>query len=734
MTMRIPTTRRSRLALTAIAAGLIAAGGYGWVVYRGDRHVGAVRNVLLISIDTCRADHLGCYGYKRPTTPHIDALARAGVLFEQVLTPVPLTTPAHSSLLTGTYPPTHGVRLNNGQGLPESSVTLAEILRDAGYRTAAFVGGFPLDAGFGLNQGFETYDDRFTKKSETSASLAERTAEEVGTPAMAWLQANAHEPFFLFLHFYDAHLPYDPPEPFASSFGDDPYSGELAYVDEWIGRILERLRSLSVDGNTLVVLTADHGESLDEHGEKSHGYFIYQSTQRVPLVIRAPGGPKGKRVAGRVSLIDLMPTVLDLTGVKPPPRLQGASLRPALEGKGSDASRPLYCESLVAGQFQCASLHGIVEGGWKYIRAPRPELYDLTKDPGEKNNVIAADPRVAQRLSDRLDVLVQQMEAPTSEHDAASDPEAVRRLQSLGYVGGGVTPAASDREQGLEDPKDFVATYERLEKANALFHSHRSDEARKELGEIVASRPRLVAAEEQLAQIARHDHRTAEAVEHYARIVAILEDANARGDLAAAHFNLAFALRELGKDDEAVAQYEKAISIKPDYVEAHNSLGLALVRSGRIDEGIAHYETALKLRPDHAQAHNNLGAALEQKGRLAEAIAHFARAVALKPDYAGALGHLAWIRATSVEPQQRNGAEAVQLAERACAITGRSVAGHLDALAAAYAESQRFDEAVAAAQEAVAVARASGQADAAAQIEARAAGYRARRPYRAPSR
>jgi arylsulfatase A-like enzyme len=224
-------------------------------------------------------------------------LAKEGVLFEEALSPVPLTTPAHSSMMTGTYPPTHGVRLNNGEALAASNVTLAELLRDAGYRTGAFVGGFPLDPGFGLSQGFETYDARFTKKSETSTTVAERTAPEVAAPAVAWLEQHAREPFFLFVHFFDAHLPYQPPPELASAFADDPYSGELAYVDASIGRLLDRLRELKADGDTLVVITADHGEGLNEHGESSHGYFVYQSTQRVPLIMRV-GPAEGTAAPG----------------------------------------------------------------------------------------------------------------------------------------------------------------------------------------------------------------------------------------------------------------------------------------------------------------------------------------------------------------------------------------------------------------------------------------------------
>ena len=689
---------------------------------------------MLISIDTCRADHLRCYGYKRETTPNIDAVARDGVLFQEALTPVPLTTPAHSSMFTGTYPPTHGVHLNNGVGLAESNVTLAEVLREAGFQTAAFVAGFPLDPQFGLNQGFDTYDSKFTKTGETSASYSERSAEAVSLPALAWLDQHKGNPFFLFLHYFDAHLPYDPPEPYRSAYADDPYAGEIAYVDHWIGQVVDRLRALDAYDDTLLVIAGDHGESLGDHGETSHGFFVYQVTQHVPLVVRAPHGVKGARFEGRVSLVDLMPTVLDVAGLKTPERVQGTSLRRGLEGEpAQDAARPLYCESLEATEFECSALHGIVSGSWKYIRAPRQELYDLSRDPAETNNVFDKEQSTAQRLRDRLEEMLPEFEAAAPARDAASaDPDAVRRLQSLGYVGGGAEPATSAFTPGREDPKDFLPIFERLKAANALFHSNRGRDAETKLLELVALRPGLIAAHEQLAQIARHERRLADTAERYATIVALLTaSAKDPKQLAEAHFNLAFALRDLGRDAEAIGHYEDALRLRPDYVDALNSLGLALARAGRFKEAIARYDEALRIQPDQAQVHNNLGNALRQTGRLMEALGHYDEALRIKPDSVSALTNLALIRATDGDPQLRNGEEAVRLAERACALTGRDNVGCLDTLAAAYAEARRFDDAVTTAEQAVALARSANQEALADEIVSRVALYRDRRPYRA---
>jgi arylsulfatase A-like enzyme len=682
-----------------VVAGAVTAAWFGWSSYRRSSRISGIRNVVLISIDTCRADHLSCYGYKRKTTPHIDAVAQEGALFRQALTPVPFTRPAHTTMLTGTYPPTHGVRLNNTEVLAPDNVTLAEILREAGYQTAAFVSGFPMDARFGLNQGFDTYDCRFTRNMAGSTEPAERTAEEVSRPALAWLEQHAASPFFLFLHYYDAHRPYEPPPPYASDYADDPYAGEIAYVDSWIGQVLDRLRALGAYDDTLIVITSDHGESLGEHGETSHGYFIYQATQHVPLIIRAPhGGKRGRQLEGRVSLVDLLPTVLDLAGLKTGAAVQGVSLRTSLEGgRAQDAGRTLYCESLHPTQFQCSQLNGIVEGSWKYIRAPRQELYDLTHDPGEKTNVLANEPQVATQMRKRLEEILPEMESAAPQRASSpADPDAVSRLQSLGYIGGETTPKSAVFDSRVEDPKDFLPTYERLEQANALKNANRAPEAEQELLDIVSSRPRLIAAHRMLAELASQAHRPADAVEHYSKMVDILTAPQSptepvpafRGVLPAVHFSLAFALRETGRDGEAIEHYEQALKLKPDYVEALNSLGLTLVHAGRIPEAIARYEQALKIKPDYEHAHNNLGNALERTGRHAEAIAHYEQAIKIKPDSLVVL----------------------------------------DTLAAAYAEAGRYDEAVTTAQAALDLARASNLPVIAESLQSRLARYRDRHP------
>lgn len=617
-------------------------------IVRQSKRIDAIRNVLLVSIDTCRADRLSCYGYKRPTTPNIDALARKGALFKTALTPVPLTTPAHSSMFTGTYPPTHGVHLNLYDRLADSNVTLAEMLHGAGFQTAAFVAGLTLDARFGLNQGFDTYDGHF-EKAEHKDCFTKRDGEQVARAGIAWLDDHAQQPFFLFLHFFDAHIHYVPHPPFTTAYPDDPYAGEIAYVDNCIGRVLDRLRELGLYDNTLVIVVGDHGESLGEHGETAHGFFIYHSTLHVPLIIRAPGCGQGLQLDGNVSLADIAPSVLDMLGLKTPVQMEGLSLRAALEGGAApDSQRPLYCESMDPATDGCSALHGIVEGGWKYILAPRQELYDLARDPGELTNLADKQPALAQRLRHRLEEMLKKMEKSAVQFSpAAVDQETVKRLQSLGYVGGGAVPAASALDVTREDPKDFLPISERLFSATVRFAvDHRYEEAEKEMLAIAAPH-------QMLGDMALEQQRPADAAAEYEKLVAILGESSnlagpgsvAKENLAEAHHKLGLALQATGKTADAISHYEKALQIKPNIAEAHSNLGGLLVGLGMADKAIFHYQKVLEIEPNVAEARYNLGVLLAGRGKFSEAIAEFQRAVEIKPDFAEAHNNLAAVLA-----------------------------------------------------------------------------------------
>jgi arylsulfatase A-like enzyme len=649
----------------------VAAVAVGWGIWyfsiRAGRPGRYIRNVLLISIDTCRADSLGCYGNSPQATPNVDALARDGVLFKSVITPFPMTLPAHCSMLTGTYPETHGVRGNDCR-LGDANVTLAKVLRTAGYQTAAFVGGFPLAARFGLNQGFQTYDDQFHKGKD--GDEPERKAEEVSRPAMAWLEEHGDQPFFLFLHYYDPHYPYDPPPPFPST-----YAGEIAYVDMSIGTVMDKLRSLGLDDNTLVILAGDHGESLGEHGEKEHGFFIYQSTLHVPLIVRVPkGGARGRQVEENASLVDILPTVLGLTGVSIPKQVQGVDLGGCLAAMPRpNEPRLLYSEALWPEMCDCSPLYGVLDGAWKYIQCPKPELYNLSQDAGEKVNLAAKQPQIAHRLRGRLEERRKAMASAAKPQDSASAPldkDTLRQLESLGYVGSGMDGGGpgSDRE----DPKDFVAIFERCRKARNLMGKHRYPEAQKELLDVVSLRPRLFLARYWLGEIAIKESRPADAIRQLSTALSIL--AKSEGAPTSSS-------RE-GRSTQAA--------------HCHLSLARALAEDGNPDQAIVEFQSAVRIDPESSEARNDL----------------------------------AWMLATCPAASIRNGAKAVEMAQLVVQGPYSREPSCLDTLAAAYAEARQFPKAVATAEEAVALAKLAGQTSLALEIQSRLELYRAGRPYR----
>jgi arylsulfatase A-like enzyme len=364
------------------------------------------RSVLLVTIDTLRADHVGAYGYAAARTPTLDRLAAAGVRFEQAVSPAPITLVSHASLLTGKIPPRHGVRDNGAYRLRDEHVTLPERLRQAGFATGAFVGAYVLDAAFGLAQGFDVYDDRMTGERSGSIGYAERSAAAVADAASAWIrELPPEQSFFAWIHFYDPHANYTPPPGFAAAFPGRPYDGEIAYADFHLGRVLEALASRPEHAETLVVVTSDHGESLGEHGEPTHTHFVYDATQRVPLILSGPGVPRGAVVASQVRLIDVAPTVLDLLRLPPLEGTQGVSLVPVMRS-GAAPPADAYVETLAPRNMGWSPLVGLRSGGWKYIRAPRPELYELSEDPGERVNRISERSDEAARLRERLDAML----------------------------------------------------------------------------------------------------------------------------------------------------------------------------------------------------------------------------------------------------------------------------------------------------------------------------------------
>jgi choline-sulfatase len=411
------------------------------------------QNLVLVTIDTLRADRLGCYGYTKGETPNLDRLAKAGALFENATTHAPLTAPSHASMFTGVYPTVHKVRDTGGFVLQEQSTTLAEVLQQQGWDTAAFVGASVLKKNFGFSQGFAVYDDTMPAQGSATSEFPERRAADVVDRAMQWLSGRPDgKPFFLWVHVFDPHGPYDPPSPFREKHNGRAYDGEVAYTDQQLGRLFEAVKSKSPD-RTLIAVLSDHGESLADHGEYTHGVFLYDATLRIAFLLSGPGVPAGLRVKGQARAIDLTPTLFDQLGVKPPPGMQGASLVPALAGKPSPDAYS-YSETVFSKlNMGWSELRAIRTDRWKYIRAPKPELYDLAKDVAETTNVLTSYPAVVEELEAKLKSIA----APGTEkvETQAVDRRTMDQLKSLGYLGGGPQAPLELTGKGI-DPKDRV--------------------------------------------------------------------------------------------------------------------------------------------------------------------------------------------------------------------------------------------------------------------------------------
>lgn len=555
-------------------------------------------NILLITVDTLRPDRVSAYSNKYLHTPNIDSLATKGVVFERAFAHVPITLPSHASILLGLNPPSHGVRDNARFRVNPELTTLAEILRAEGYATGAFVGAFPLDSRFGLNQGFDVYDDLFPAQPSLPFTFSERRAEIVINSALSWLEGQKG-PWFCWLHLWDPHSPYLPPEFYLKRFPNDPYTAEVAYVDDQLGRLLAFLAETKQTAETLIIFTADHGESLSEHGELTHGYFIYNSTLWVPLIISGPGIKPG-RVSEFVSHVDLLPTVCDWLGIKKPALVEGTSLLPWLQGKKA-GSHPIYIESLDPYLNRgCAPLFGFILNSQKFIDSPIPELYDLKNDFEEKKN-----------LAEKLDILPYQKRLreimsrmPEIGVVAAKKPvdaEIRRRLQSLGYIVS-TSPPTKKTFTAEDDPKSFLVVQQKLEKAIVFHDLGKREEAISLLEEVINQRKSFAAAHIYLAHIYYALNRSEEAL----KVLAEAFRANPSDHSLASAYGL-FLVRER-RYQEAIKILEQAISLYEEDPETWDQLGIALWRMGDFDKAEEAYKRALSLDPTHALVLSNLGA------------------------------------------------------------------------------------------------------------------------------
>lgn len=614
----------------------------------------SARNVVLITIDTLRADHLGCYGYKEIKTPNVDALAGDGTRFERAFAVVPVTLPSHTTMLTGTYPMLSGMHDFSLNKLSSAQPTLASVLKQAGYTTGAVVASAVLDSRFGLNQGFDFYYDHFdfNRLDEANLDEMERPGNEVADLTLDWLGKNWQKKFFLWMHLYDPHYPYRPPEPYRTEYAGRLYDGEIAFADEEVGRLVRFLKEKNVYQNTVIVLAGDHGEGLGEHGEKTHGFFIYNSTMHVPLIIRLPDAVRGRTVDDPVSLVDLMPTVLQAVGVEIPAQVQGTSLMDRVRGGNTltaERERAVYGETFLPRiHFNWSELRGAENVKYHFIDAPRPELYDLAKDPGELHNLLSEKRAVGEEMRAKLVGMIREYSAGKELAEKTGlDPKLMERLKSLGYAAfsGGSNPTISSRD--LPDPKDRIEAYEEFSDAMSDSQHGRYDESNEKLKSVLKAEPKLVPAHymeglnyyhlKMFAEAAAELQKTVELSPDYALAFFNLGMAQAHaGQIDAAigtlqhafeldgtnfeaAFNLGVAFLQKRDLEQAAAAFQKSVTAYPEFARGYRALGEMLLYQGKIDEAIADLRRAAELAPNEAEMHESLANALQAKGLTAEA-------------------------------------------------------------------------------------------------------------------
>jgi arylsulfatase A-like enzyme/Flp pilus assembly protein TadD len=596
-------------------------------------------NLLLITVDTLRPDRLGCYGSRLVKTPAIDRLAAGGAVFDRAFAHTPLTLPSHTSILLGTTPLQHGVHDNGNFKVPDGLPTLATFLKERGYATGAFIGAFPLDARFGLDRGFDVYDESYGSGTGLDFQFVERKAEAVVGAALAWLDGRAG-PWFVWVHVFDPHQPYEPPAPYAARYKDDPYGGEVAYVDASLAKLFAWLGDSRQAGSTVVVLTGDHGQSLGEHGETTHGYFAYNSTLWIPLLVAGPGVKPG-RVEANVCHVDIFPTICDLLGLPKPSYLQGLSLLPAVRGRdlAALAARPIYFESLYAYYRRgWAPLRGFIEGPRKFIDLPIPEIYDLQADFNETKNLAGPD---VSRDQARLAGLVKAGSSGASAARPELGASSREKLQSLGYVGGFQPPPAKTDFRPADDLKTLLPYNQKFERAQDLYFRGQTEPSIALLRELVKERPDFDNPYLFLVTVYEKQGRLAEAEALLKAGVA----ANPRNyKLAIEH---GIVLAEIGRSDQAVAILEKAAGMIDWDPELWNYMGVAYWNKGDLANAVTAYERALALDPKYAAVLANLGTAQtalamrdKDPALLRKAMDLFKRALESDPRDASALNGL----------------------------------------------------------------------------------------------
>jgi choline-sulfatase len=607
-----------------VVAGLVAFLVFGWRFAQAPL---PPLNLLLITLDTTRADHLGAYGYTLAKTPYMDRLAAEGVRFDRAVASAPITLPSHASLFTARYPFDHGVRNNGNFYLSDRVPTLTTALHDRGYRTAAFVSSFILDRRYGLARGFDDYDDRLDAGKGAIVNFqVERRGDATALAANGWFDAYARAggttPFFVWLHLYDPHEPYRPPRPFRDMFADRPYDGEIAFDDSVVAAVLDRLRQLGLLDRTAIAIVGDHGESLGDHGEETHSMFVYESALRVPMILWRPGRvPAGTVVKPLVRVIDLAPTLLDLVGAPPLAGVQGRSLLPVVRGGGA-VPDSAYAETyLPLFYMNWSPLRALEDARWKYIDAPSPELYDLDHDPRESENL-------ADRERSRAAALKRALDAQTGSGRGTMtvgrlDREAVEKLAALGYVAAGSGDAPASRTDTRADPKAMIAVFNRLRAANAAVRDGRFADATAVARQVLADDPKNAFATIIVASAEMNQGRYREAIAGYRAYLDLVPTS------AYAHHWIAICEVRLGQQERALAEEDAALSIDAHYADARVLKGGILAARGQLDEAVRELTQAVETDPAKPAVRLDLAKVLVDAKRFDEADAQYRRALEL---------------------------------------------------------------------------------------------------------
>ncbi len=594
-------------------------------------------NVLLITIDTLRADRVSVYSDKHLKTPHIDRIASKGLVFTKAFAHNPLTLASHVNILTGATPLYHGISDNAGYKLEDRFLTIAEFLKEKDYSTGAFIGAFPLDSRFGLDQGFDVYDDSYGTRNPLRFFYVERRAEKVIDPAVEWMKEQTGK-WFCWIHLFDPHQPYLPPAPYDEKFRDDLYSGEVAYVDDQLGRVFGFLEEKNVLEKTIIVFTADHGEGLGDHGELTHAYFAYNSTIHVPFILYIPG-LSGKKIDANVCHIDIFPTVCEVLGYRIPDNVQGESLIPLINGKKRRNSS-IYFESMSPHLNRgWAPLHGFIKGDLKYIHLPVEEVYDLKKDFQELNN-LAGSSNLKEMKQSLLDLEANLGSENPITRRKSIDSESLAKLRALGYVSGGSPPKKSQYTE-KDDLKTLLPLQNKMLEGIMLHQAGQTEKAIAQFRQIISENKTFVMAYNNLAKVYEQTGRIKEAVQ-------VLRDGLAsNNDNVAIMSKMGMILPEANQAQEAIEILKRCIDIEDFNPEYWNYLGIAYYKLGQLKNALEAYSKAIELDADYALAYNNIGniylaVYLKSQERMSYdmAVRNFKKAIELDPELASAYNGL----------------------------------------------------------------------------------------------